>query len=49
MHTQDPWLDPLRTEREFRKILGLAEAQCRDATDAFVAAGGERILGPLGV
>ena len=49
MYAQDPWLDPLRTEREFREILGLAEAQYRDAADAFVAAGGERILGPLGV
>lgn len=49
MYAQDPWLDPLRTEREFQEILGFAEAQYRDAADAFVAAGGERILGPLGI
>jgi hypothetical protein len=45
MYARDPWLDPLRTSREFQDVLTLAEAQYRDAADAFVAAGGERLLG----
>ena len=43
--TRDPWLDPLRAEPEFSDILRLAQTGYRAAADAFVAAGGERILG----
>ncbi|HJR60638.1 MAG TPA: protein kinase [Vicinamibacterales bacterium] len=45
--TRDPWLDPLRGEEAFKEIVVFAEVQYRDAADAFVAAGGERILGPI--
>jgi Tfp pilus assembly protein PilF len=45
LYAQDPWLDPLRMTPEFQEVLALAEAQYRDAADAFVAAGGERLLG----
>jgi TolB-like protein len=44
---RDPALDPLRTDSAFREILRFAETAYRDAIDAFVAAGGERILGPI--
>jgi hypothetical protein len=43
----DPWLDSLRADTEFRALLRVAEAGHRDAADAFVAAGGEQILGPV--
>jgi len=43
---RDPWLDRLRTEDAFTQVLSLAEAHFREAAQAFVAAGGERILGP---
>jgi eukaryotic-like serine/threonine-protein kinase len=45
MFAEDPWLDPVRTQREFPEILAFAEAQHREAVAAFVAAGGERVLG----
>jgi eukaryotic-like serine/threonine-protein kinase len=45
--TKDPWLDPIRSDREFRGILETAENRRREAAQAFVAAGGERILGPV--
>jgi hypothetical protein len=44
---RDPRLDPLRTKSGFTDVLRTAEAGYRDAVDAFVAAGGEQILGPL--
>jgi eukaryotic-like serine/threonine-protein kinase len=44
---RDPALDRLRTDLEFRDVLRFAEAAYRDAADAFVAAGGERILVPI--
>ena len=47
MFARDPWLDPLRSTHEFQEVLALAEAQHRDAADAFVAAGGEHMLGSL--
>jgi len=47
MFARDPWLDPLRSTPEFQEVLAFAEAQYRDAADAFVAAGGERMLGSL--
>jgi hypothetical protein len=44
---RDPWLDPLRTEPAFRAVLQRAEAGYRDASTAFVTAGGEALLGPV--
>jgi serine/threonine protein kinase len=44
---RDPWLDPVRTDSAFRAILQRAEAGYRDARAAFVAAGGEALLGPV--
>jgi tetratricopeptide (TPR) repeat protein len=43
----DPWLDPLRTEPGFKEIVAMAEREYREAAEAFVAAGGERVLGPV--
>ena len=45
MYARDPWLDPLRAEPEFQDVVAVAESHYRDAADAFVAAGGERLLG----
>jgi eukaryotic-like serine/threonine-protein kinase len=45
--TRDPWLDSLRGSSGFNRIVQLAEAGYRDAADAFVAAGGEKLLGPV--
>ena len=42
---QDPWLDPLRTDAVFIRLLGVAETGHREAVAAFTEAGGERILG----
>ncbi|CAN5723694.1 hypothetical protein BH18ACI5_BH18ACI5_14960 [soil metagenome] len=47
MFAGDPWLDPLRSTPEFQKLLAFAEAQYCDAAEAFVVAGGERMLGSL--
>jgi serine/threonine protein kinase/tetratricopeptide (TPR) repeat protein len=44
---RDPWLDPLRTDESFTEIVKYAETRYRDAAEAFVSAGGERILGPI--
>jgi hypothetical protein len=41
----DPWLDSLRNEPAFTRILHQAETQHRDAVAAFKQLGGERILG----
>jgi serine/threonine protein kinase/tetratricopeptide (TPR) repeat protein len=45
--SRDSWLDPVRSTREFRDIVEIAERRQREAADAYVAAGGERILGPV--
>ena len=44
---RDPWLDPLRGSAAFEDIMQFAEARVQEAATAFVAAGGETILGPL--
>ena len=44
---RDPWLDSLRGNREFVALIAQAEAGYRDAAAAFVAAGGEQMLGPV--
>ena len=44
---RDPWLDSLRGNREFDALIAQAEAGYRDAAAAFVAAGGEQMLGPV--
>jgi tetratricopeptide (TPR) repeat protein len=41
----DPWLDTLRGNREFTLLLRTEEARNREATQAFSAAGGGRLLG----
>jgi serine/threonine protein kinase/tetratricopeptide (TPR) repeat protein len=45
--THDPWLDSLRGNTEFNRVVQLAEEGYRDAAGAFVAAGGEKLLGAL--
>ncbi len=42
---RDAWLDPLRTDPRFTRILKRAEERHRDAQAAFTAAGGEAVLG----
>jgi eukaryotic-like serine/threonine-protein kinase len=46
---RDPWLDPIRTDPEFGRTVEIAETRGREAATAFIAAGGERILGPVGM
>jgi eukaryotic-like serine/threonine-protein kinase len=43
----DRWLDSLRGRSEFRALLDRAAADRRAALDAFVVAGGERVLGVM--
>jgi hypothetical protein len=45
--SRDPWLDSLRGTPEFDAVIQVAEAGYRDAAAAFVAAGGEQMLGPV--
>jgi hypothetical protein len=42
---QDPWLDPLRENPAFTKVLRRAETQHREAAAAFVQLRGEKALG----
>jgi eukaryotic-like serine/threonine-protein kinase len=42
---RDPWFDSLRGRADFRRLLERADAFQRAAASAFIAAGGERILG----
>jgi TolB-like protein len=39
------WFDPLRSRPEFRTTVARAEEQKRAAMDAFIVAGGERVVG----
>jgi TolB-like protein len=43
--SRDPWLDPLRTRPEFVRAVREAETGHERAAAAYLAAGGERILG----
>ena len=42
---RDPWLDPLRGRTEFTDLLRKAQELHREAQGAFLAAGGESLLG----
>ena len=42
------WIDGLRHRLEFRALLAEAEDRYRSAVDAFVRAGGDRLLGSVG-
>lgn len=46
--TRDSWIDGLRHRLEFRALLAEAEDRYRSAVDAFVRAGGDRLLGSVG-
>ncbi len=39
------WFDPLRSRPDFRVVVARAEEQKRAAMDAFIIAGGERVVG----
>ncbi|MGH7581089.1 MAG: hypothetical protein ACREM9_12995, partial [Gemmatimonadales bacterium] len=43
--TRDPWLDPVRGELEFVRLVRAAESGRARAAEAYARAGGERILG----
>ena len=43
--TTSAWFDPLRSRPEFRVVVARAEEQKRAAMDAFIIAGGERVVG----
>ena len=42
---RDPWLDSVRAEPEFVRILRRAEERHAEAAASFTQAGGERLLG----
>jgi hypothetical protein len=42
---RDPWLDSVRSDSAFMKILRRAESRHREALAAFLDAGGDRLLG----
>ena len=42
---RDPWLDGIRTDPRFVRLLDQAEHQSREARAAFLHAGGDRLLG----
>jgi hypothetical protein len=41
----DPWLEPLRNEPEFTRLLHQPESQHREAAAAFKQVGGQKVLG----
>ena len=44
---RDPWLDPVRRAPGFEEVVAYAKLQVQEASAAFLAAGGDRILGPV--
>ena len=46
--TRDSWIDSLRHRPEFRRLAAEAEGRHRRALEAFVRAGGDRLLGVVG-
>ena len=42
---RDPWLDAVRGNPAFKRVLRRAEERHREAQEAFLAAGGEKVLG----
>ena len=47
--TAEPWLDGVRADPRFSRIVRDPEERHRDAAAAFLAAGGDRLLGVRGV
>jgi eukaryotic-like serine/threonine-protein kinase len=47
LHRDDPWLDPLRETCEFQDLVARAREVYRGCLQAYVDAGGERVLGPV--
>jgi TolB-like protein len=45
---RDPWLDSLRTEPEFVRLLRRSEQEHAESVRAYIDAGGERLLGVVG-
>ena len=43
----DPWLDSLRGDGDFNRVVQMAEAGYRDAAEAFVTSGGDKLLGAV--
>jgi DNA-binding winged helix-turn-helix (wHTH) protein/tetratricopeptide (TPR) repeat protein len=43
----DPWLDPLRSTAEFQELIERSRILYVECAEAYVAAGGERLLGPV--
>jgi hypothetical protein len=43
---RDPWLDRVRPDPAFNDLIAYAKRQVEEASAAFFAAGGERLLGP---
>jgi serine/threonine protein kinase/tetratricopeptide (TPR) repeat protein len=41
----DPWLDPIRSDAEFKRMLSRAQALHQEALEVFKAEGGPRLLG----
>jgi hypothetical protein len=43
--TSDPWLDPIRGDAEFKRILHTAQSLHQEAIEVFTAEGGPGLLG----
>lgn len=43
----DAWLDPLRKTAEFQALVERSRERYSECLEAYVAAGGERLLGPV--
>jgi hypothetical protein len=44
---RDPWLDSVRSAAGFEDVMAYAQRQVQEASAAFLAAGGDRILGAI--